>query len=607
MSTLAYWRLALGAMVVALLVAACGGVTAPVAKSASGGKTVTFAEQPGSEPNYIFPLLSSQYFDSTNQEQFQFLMYRPLYWFGDDGHPVFNSSFSLAAAPVYSDHDKVVTVTMKNYKWSNGTAVDARDVIFWMNLIKVEKAKFGPYVPGTFPDNVASYQMTSARTVKFTLTHAVSTYWFTYNELSQVTPLPLDWDRISATSGEGHYDQTPAGATKVYDYLAGLASQPGQDATNPVWQVVDGPWRLSKFIASTGYAAFVPNPHYSGADKPKIARFVELPFTSDQAEFDSLRSGQVDYGYIPTQDVSQIAAIKRLGYRVNEWNAWAFTYIDLDYLNPAAGPIFDQPYVRQTMQSLIDQPQFIRTIYNGDAVATNGPVPLKPSNPFVSTLEKKGVYSYSPSRAVSLLRSHGWHVVPGGVTTCTDPGTGSGQCGSGIAAGARLSFGFEYSSGTLALQLEVAELQSTFAKQVGITLSVKSQPPNQLLASTEVCAGTSSVSSKCDWQISFFGAPRFLYEPDFYPTGEDIYATDAADSGDGYSNAQVDSVITASYAAGAGVSQLKAYENLIVNLVPTLFMPTPPVQISAIRSSLHGAIPQDPMLNLNPEKWSWSS
>jgi len=73
-------------------------------------------------------------------------------------------------------------------------------------------------------------------------------------------------------------------------------------------------------------------------------------------------------------------------------------------------------------------------------------------------------------------------------------------------------------------------------KEAGITLSLTSEPPDQLLASTEVCAGTSSISSKCTWQISFFGAPRFLYEPDFYPTGEDINRHGRGCSGDGYSN-----------------------------------------------------------------------
>jgi len=32
------------------------------------------------------------------------------------------------------------------------------------------------------------------------LTGAVNSYWFTYNELSQITPLPIAWD-ITATGG----------------------------------------------------------------------------------------------------------------------------------------------------------------------------------------------------------------------------------------------------------------------------------------------------------------------------------------------------------------------------------------------------------------------
>ncbi len=103
--------------------------------------------------------------------------------------------------------------------------------------------------------------------------------------------------------------------------------------------------------------------------------------------------------------------------------------------------------------------------------------------------------------------------------------------------------------------------------------------------------------------MAFLVAPRFLYEPDFYPTGEDIYAPKAADSGDGYSNSAVTRAIEASYAGGAGVSQLKAYENLIVKLVPTLFPPTPPLQVSAVRTTIKGWAPQDPMLNIYPQDW----
>lgn len=586
----------------AVVLASCAS---PPHSVASSGRTVTFAEQPGSAPNYIFPMLSGAYFDSVNQEQFQYLMYLPLYWFGKGGKPVLNEALSLAKPPVYSDGNTVVSITMKGWKWSNGTTVNARDVMLWMNLLKQEKTKFGPYVPGTFPDNVASYRMTSPMTIQMKLTHAYSANWFTDNELSQVTPLPLAWDRNATASKPGSYDSTPAGAQAVYKFLIAQAAKPTTYATNPLWQIVDGPWHLSQFDSSTGYIAFSPNKHYSGQATGKIQKFVEEPFTSASAEFNAVRSGQVDYGYIPAQDVSQANAIRKLGYNVDPWNVWAFTYVDLDYLNPAAGPIFAQPYVRQAMQSLINQPQIIKTVYSGDATPTNGPVPLSPATNLVSAAERRGVYSFSPSRAVQLLSGHGWAVHPGGVTSCARPGAGAKECGAGIGAGATLTFKFLYVNGTPAVQSEVEELQSEFKSAAGIGLQPSSMPIDTMLPIVTACAGTESISSKCTWQMAYFGAPRFLYEPDYYPTGEDIYATGAADSGDGYSNAGVNKVIATTEAGGAGVAALQAYENLIAELVPTPFLPTPPIQISAIRTSLHGAMPQDSLTNIYPQDWTW--
>src|ERR1700722_3675079 len=77
--------------VLALAVAACssgGGSGSPGASptGATGAKviggTATWALPPNSAPNYIFPFASSTYFSTVNFAEFQYLMYRPLYWFG---------------------------------------------------------------------------------------------------------------------------------------------------------------------------------------------------------------------------------------------------------------------------------------------------------------------------------------------------------------------------------------------------------------------------------------------------------------------------------------------------------------------------------------------
>jgi peptide/nickel transport system substrate-binding protein len=72
----------------ALVVAACSSSgTSSNANSTGGtkiaGGTATWALQPSSVPNYIFSFTSGTYSSTVNIEEFQYLMYRPLYWFGN--------------------------------------------------------------------------------------------------------------------------------------------------------------------------------------------------------------------------------------------------------------------------------------------------------------------------------------------------------------------------------------------------------------------------------------------------------------------------------------------------------------------------------------------
>ena len=52
---------------------------------------------------------------------------------------------------------------------------------------------------------------------------------------------------------------------------------------------MNGPFTLSQFTTG-GFVNMVPNKNYSGSPKPTISAFKELPYTSDTAEFDQLRS-----------------------------------------------------------------------------------------------------------------------------------------------------------------------------------------------------------------------------------------------------------------------------------------------------------------------------
>src|SRR6516165_12621477 len=149
-------RTALGALSLALTaalgLAACasGSGTAPPAAAGppAAGGTAYSAEQPLSPPTYIFPLISGQYYTVANTSNLQTLLYLPLYWYGDGGNTAIDYRLSIGNPPAYSDGNRVVTITLKHYLWSDGEAVSARDVAFWINLLKANKLNWASYVLG---------------------------------------------------------------------------------------------------------------------------------------------------------------------------------------------------------------------------------------------------------------------------------------------------------------------------------------------------------------------------------------------------------------------------------------------------------------------------
>src|SRR5579871_1369802 len=388
---------AVAAVLLALVVSAAGSSATRAHLVKVQGGTATFAESPTATPNYIFPFMSISFFSVTNIPQFQQLMYRPLYWFGNGSNPTLNPALSLAENPVYTDNSTTVTMHLKPYKWSNGETVTAQQVVFWMNMTKVEYQNWAAYVPGGMPDDLKSVTAPNSKTVVFKLTGPANQGWFTYNELSQITPMPMAWDIAktgdkpgSAACGTASYASvvtkkvgkavTPVSAAAksceaVWTYLSQQSGfnpanpkAPNNSlktyATNPLWQVVDGPWRLSAFDPS-GLATFVPNPTYSGPVKPTLSKFVELPFTSSTAEFNALVGGKVTVGALPSEDVTSPAKSPLVpgannprlsNFTLQPWYPWGINYFPFNFNSTGdggqAGKIFKQLYFRQAFQLL---------------------------------------------------------------------------------------------------------------------------------------------------------------------------------------------------------------------------------------------------------------
>ena len=108
----------LAAAVCALVAAGCASSSsnsAPGSTPAAGG-TAVFAEAPSAPPTYIFPYMNSAVISNVNLFYFQYLMYRPLYWFGNESLPTMNDSLSLANPPAFNGSK--VTITLKHYMLS---------------------------------------------------------------------------------------------------------------------------------------------------------------------------------------------------------------------------------------------------------------------------------------------------------------------------------------------------------------------------------------------------------------------------------------------------------------------------------------------------------
>ena len=627
------WRVGCAVLTASALVAACGSaggsvstgsvstktsqeVTADIGTPVSGG-TAYWAEQPLSPPNYIFPLVSGAYYSNENVNDFQTLMYRPLYWYGDRESPGVDYALSLGNAPVYSDHDRVVTMSLKRARWSDGGPVSARDVIFWINLLKANKADWASYVPGGFPDNVVSSRAVGERTVRLHLSRSYNPIWFTNNELSQITPLPINWDVTQAPSGDGLVatsgpsglpDTSPAGARAVYRFLNRQAKNVSGYASSPIWSIVDGPWKLESLTAS-GEATFVPNPKYDGPDRPHLASFVELPFTSETAEFSVLRAGtatgdaggsapQISAGYVPDSDVPQASALKGQGYRLTEFQPYGFDYFEPNFNNPVVGPVLRQLYFRQAFQHLVNQPGWIHAYYERVGVPTYSPVPAQPSNPYANGRARTNPYPFSVRTAKRILRAHGWNVIANGTTTCQHPGTGLGQCGAGIPRGKPLRFSLMYPGGMSATDGAMVDLQSV-AREVGIRIALREVTTATIDAEIERCRPHSAA---CDWQLGQYGS-AWVFAPDHYPTGEEIFQTGALGNVGSYSDPAIDRLIAATTKISAGGAQraLDAYANAVRLALPDFWQPSPGT-LMTFQSNLAGATPNAYGF-LSPEEW----
>jgi peptide/nickel transport system substrate-binding protein len=597
-------RLALASLVVLSVALVSPSAFASVAAEPSG--TITFAEAPGANPNFIFPFMGCAYASVNNINQFQMLMYRPLYWFGLGASAKYVPSLSPANAPVFTHGNRTVTITMKGWRFADGQVVDAQSVMFFLNMYKADPTAYCGYNAGYgIPDQVKS-AAGHGNTVRINFTTSVNPNWLLGTYLSEITPMPDRWDRTSgsqvSTCATGAYGaaSTDAACSAVVTYLTKEGSTTST-FTGAFWQGgADGPWRLTSFNP-VGDATFQPNTKYHGPQKAQVRFVKEVAYTTIQAEESDLLNNNLSIGYIdPSVLTSPAPAPGRVGpnwvplashYSIVTGSAWSFNYAAYNFTSSDPnGAAVDQLYIRQALQYAVDQRSLIEDADKGYGSAIDSPLP--PNTP--STLSKPvaNPYPFNFAAARTLLSAHGWTLVDN-VQTCTDAGTGAGQCGANIAAGYQLSFNVVWPAGSNALDQTLTS-EITNWQSLGILITHTTDTFNNVISD---CTGAKPFEI-CAWGYGW------SYVPSDYPSGESLFLPGGDFNVGTYANAQMSSLIKASI---YGTSNLGAYATYAAQQLPVLYQPQAN-SIGEIARTLKSSIgfAPNPLGDFTPEYYHYS-
>jgi peptide/nickel transport system substrate-binding protein len=593
---------AAAATAVALSLAACGGSSTGEGGTTTteGASVVNYALPPNATPNWILPIGTPGTLATHNISIQNTLWPRLVEFNGSHGDDVaLDEQASVAESIEYSGDGTQVTLTLKDTHWNDGTPVTSRDVEFWFNLVKANADQWASYSEGRMPDNVTAVETPDDSTVVLTLDQAYNQDWFTSTQLTLVTPLPHHaWAKTGDDAEPGDGDRDPERAKEIFDYLVSQSEDIASYASNPLWQVVSGPFTLSGF-ATNGEVELTRNDAYDGDDPAQSEQVNLLPFTSSDAEVNAVRAGSVDYGYIPTSALAEQDQYTALGYEVVPWNGWSVTYMPYNFNNPDMGAVFSQRYVREALQHAVDQESISEAIWRGGAEPGYGPVPQNPATDYLSDVQANDPYPFDLDAATALFADHGWTAGSDGVLTCTSPGTGDDQCGEGVDEGTRMEVTFLVQSGSQETDNQFAEIQSAL-ELVGVQVQLDKAPLNQVLSRTVPCEAG---DDECSWQLSFFGTAGSWYFG-AYPTGERIFGTGGTANFGDYSNPEADQLLKDAVLSNE-TGTMADYSALLAEDLPVMWLPNPVYQVSVISEGLTGTT-QDPGANFYPQRWSWA-
>jgi peptide/nickel transport system substrate-binding protein len=405
----------------------------------STGGTITVGQLTGSTPTFIFPILPGADASVYTAQEFMYNMFLPLYDGPVGNTPTINYALSAANPPVFSDGDKTVTIPMKpGFKWSNGAARRRqRRRLLTFDLLQAGRQGEPRQLESVLPraDSRRTSKSISAKgkyDVVMQLKKGVQPRLLPQQQppdTNNVYPLPSTAWNVDAPGGPHHQLAEHSGGRQEDLRLPEQGGRlgRGRSRTNPLWKVVDGPFKLTSLQRDQQLLHARP--------EPALRRL---------AEADHVRGsgGDLHRHHLRARRPPLRQPRRRVGIDPRSWPRRRRCVAGDRHLRryPNLGLVRrdhqlqgrDQPLQRHLaavrppgVRRSRDQPAIHEGIFKSAAVLAYGPVPSVPPTPFTPPDAVNTPFPYNPANAVALLKSHGWNVVPNGQTTCAKAGTGA--------------------------------------------------------------------------------------------------------------------------------------------------------------------------------------
>lgn len=589
----------LAATTVALTVGLAAFTASASAASSSSspqqGGTLTSAAFAAADnaPSTLFPVFNPPV--DTVPEIFLTLdqIWRPLIWVGTNLEVDWSKSVAQSVTP--NKTDTVYTVKLHpNYTWTDGSPVTAEDQLYEWNLIKSDCSSASKcnwfYSSPYMPSSVSKFKVVSKFAFKIYLSRPLSPNWFDLNGLTGLAPLPAQSWSINPTTHAkvctDTYCNSPKQALADWTMLSGL----GKNPKLPIWQVADGPFLPGPWVRDQSYT-LLRNPKYTGGHKAYLNKVVFLYYTSDDAEFQSLKAGNLDVGYVPLSDITASKLPGFSFYNIPEWGFNNLLVNEGNLDNPKASKycklafceMFNMQDVRIALQEAINQPALAKNVFHGYAPETYAATPPVPAT-YLNSKTKSNPYPYSLSNAKAELKKAGFKLENGVMTY-------AGPTGTNLPAdGTPFTFTLLYTSASPYIEEESLVWQAAL-KQIGVTVTLKAETPDQIF-------GLLFPSGNTTWQAVMFPAGD-TFTPNVYPSGETSFTCNGATFNvEGYCNPKMDALIQDTLSK-PGMSYYYKYSEFTAGQLPVLYMPTAPVVSYEASTKVGGFASQ-----INPSSFS---